>query len=132
MSDTIEFIFKEPSSFGLRGNDELWAWLRESYLLRKDSISSTVQIVEMVKRDLKEFGINVDEHIAEDNEVIYIKAFDKRAQHAEISVSWWRDSGLPLIEKRVQHIVGKWEQFGDIETSQIISNAISSGKLRLK
>ncbi|MDF4810818.1 hypothetical protein P3536_23560, partial [Vibrio parahaemolyticus] len=69
MSDTIEFIFKEPSSFGLRGNDELWAWLRESYLLRKDSISSTVQIVEMVKRDLKEFGINVDEHIAEDNEV---------------------------------------------------------------
>lgn len=134
MCGDIEFIFEEPEQFGLRGDDELWIWLKESCMLREGRIRSVLDIIELVKCDLNEFGIDINCRSTSDSfdEALYLKAFDKRKVHAEISVRWWREKGFPLIKSRAEYIYGKWESFGDKETSDKISRAIKSGKLKIK
>lgn len=132
MSETIEFIFEEPEQFGLRGDDELWIWLKESCTLREGCIGSSLDIIELVKKDLKEFGIDVDCRSVSTDEQIYIKAFDKERKHAEVSILWWRDTGFPLISSRAEYIAGKWESFVDRDTSDAIGKLIRDGKLEIK
>ncbi|MHA2937999.1 hypothetical protein ACXJY6_06845 [Vibrio sp. RC27] len=132
MSERIEFIFEEPEQFGSRGNDELWIWLKESCTLREARIDSTLKIIDFVKTDLKEFGIDVECRSVSPDELIYIKAFDKERNHSKISIRWWKETGFPLICSRAEYIAGKWETFGDKETSGAINKLIQAGTLKLK
>jgi len=106
--DDIKFIFKEPKHFGLRGEDELWDWLKTSYTKNLNNLS---ELPDRIKKDLQNFGIDIDLNMRaiQDRENynpyqndIYIKAFDKGGMSGgAISTHWWCTVGCPLLNNRI-------------------------------
>lgn len=135
----LEIIFETPRRFGLRGDDELWQWLKESLSLRWKDKPFDSSLADAIRKDLNDFGIDVRSsgHPAPDeimDDTLYIKAFDKAGRHAEISVTWWRETGYPLLISRIaeQQIDAKWLDFTNNEMSESISQLINDGKLEIK
>lgn len=106
--DDINFIFKKPRHFGLRGDDELWDWLKTSYAENSNDLS---ELPDRIKKDLKDFGIDIDltmraiqdsENYNQYENEIYIKAFDKGGMSGGgVSIHWWCTIGYPLLNKRI-------------------------------
>ena len=109
--DDINLIFKEPRHFGLRGDDELWDWLKSSYAENSNNLS---ELPERIKKDLKDFGIDIDlnmraiqerDYNQHDHE-IYIKAFNKGGMSGGgISGHWWCTIGYPLLNNRISSLL---------------------------
>lgn len=106
--DDINLIFKKPKHFGLRGDDELWDWLKTSYVKDSNNLS---ELPGRIKNDLKDFGVDIELNMRaiQDRESynqydteIYIKAFDKGGMSGGgISIHWWCTVGCPLLNSRI-------------------------------
>ena len=110
-NDDINVIFKTPKHFGLRGDDQLWDWLKVAYA---DTLNDLSDLSGLIKKDLKEFGVDIEFNTRaiqerdynQYNHEIYIKAFNKGGMSGGgISGHWWCTIGYPLLNNRISSLL---------------------------
>ena len=103
----IDFIFRTPKHFGLRGDDYLWLWLRDTYT--NNPTHDLSELASSIKKHLEEFGVSVDVNNTNSRTnapEIYIKAFDKGGMSSGIvSAQWWQTTGFPLLKARIDTLI---------------------------
>ncbi len=99
----IESIFEnEPGQWGLRGDPHMWQELRKSLNDLKESINQIEFEEELEKRFN---GIVQQKGKQTSNETVWFESFPQLGMSGgSISLSWWQETGLPLIKNKYKEI----------------------------
>lgn len=89
---------QEPHTWGLRGDPYMWKELKQSFIGLKKNLSQ------------EEFEAAVEHHFNEiienrgkktSAEIVWFESFPQGGMSGgSISLTWWRENGLPLIKEK--------------------------------
>lgn len=91
-------IFKsKPSSWGLRGDPELWDYLSERF----EKLNDPKNEIEFAEKLNFEFNELLKKGKKMPNDIFWFEKFSQLGMSGGyVSIEWWTKTGLPLLKKR--------------------------------